>query len=217
MTCAPCETFSWTASAASAGPRTMRYSSSTIAWKPGSTPGNCPPGGDRPGPETIMRGPSTLPSRIAVRRATSPNRPELPRSRTVVMPAARNVRARAAPWSARSGVPSIVTALTPSRAPPFFGSSRYSRWVCASMRPGQHRVLRQVDDARALRCGHLRAAPRQCDPSPRGSPAARTSCPSRCRTRGRRGSPSASCRALSGQRRHWRREGPSAAAGCVHA
>jgi glyoxylase-like metal-dependent hydrolase (beta-lactamase superfamily II) len=45
-------------------------------------------------------------------------------ARTVVIPAARNVRARAAPWRARSGVPSMVTALMPSMERPLFGSSR---------------------------------------------------------------------------------------------
>ena len=103
MTFAPYVTFSITAAAASCGPCTMRYSSSAIARCAHCKPGNCPPSGDNPGPETNRRGPSMLPSSIARLSAVSPNRPELPRSRTVVIPAARNVRARAAPCNARNG------------------------------------------------------------------------------------------------------------------
>lgn len=103
----------------------MRYSSSAILMCSGTSPGNCPPMGESPGPETSMRGPTTEPSLIAVLSATSPKRPEFPRSRTVVIPASRKVRARAAPCSARSGVPSAITAFVPSPvSEPASGSSR---------------------------------------------------------------------------------------------
>ena len=77
---------------------------------------------------------------IALRSATSPFTPELPRSRTVVMPASRSSRPSFAPSNARSAVLWVATIRSASRSwcMRFVPSMLDSRCVCTSMNPGSN-------------------------------------------------------------------------------
>src|SRR5215211_1323464 len=103
-----------------------------------------------------MRGPATVPSRMASRRATSTNARKVPTSRTVVNPANRVARALPTPLSASwAALRSIAGTPDPWSSP--------TRWVWQSISPGSS--VWPGSSTRAAPSGRGRAEP-ALDPLP---------------------------------------------------
>src|SRR5215217_5563243 len=88
-----------------------------------------PPGTVTYAPATAIRGPSTVPSPMASRRATSTNARKVPTSRTVVNPASTVARALATPLSASWAALRSITGIPDPWSSP-------TRWVWQSISPG---------------------------------------------------------------------------------
>ena len=107
-------------------------------------------------PATAIRGPTTVPSSMASRRATSTNARKVPTSRTVVNPASTVARALPTPLSASwAALRSIAGIPDPWTSP--------TRWVWQSIRPGSS-VCPGRSTTSALTACRGRARPRPVPP-----------------------------------------------------